>query len=42
MQLPGPPLQLETLDGRPRGRARHAAPPLLGQHDEEVRQWLAR
>jgi len=40
VQLPGPPLRLETLDGERKGRAGHAAPPLLGQHDSEVRRWL--
>jgi crotonobetainyl-CoA:carnitine CoA-transferase CaiB-like acyl-CoA transferase len=33
--LPGPPLR---FDGDP--PAVHAAPPLLGQHDESVRRWL--
>lgn len=41
VRLPGPPLRLETLDGARAGRERHTAPPLLGQHDEEVRHWLA-
>jgi crotonobetainyl-CoA:carnitine CoA-transferase CaiB-like acyl-CoA transferase len=40
VQLPGPPLRLETLDGESKGRAEHIAPPLLGQHDSEVRRWL--
>jgi crotonobetainyl-CoA:carnitine CoA-transferase CaiB-like acyl-CoA transferase len=40
VQLPGPPLRLETLDGENKGRAEHIAPPLLGQHDSEVRRWL--
>jgi len=34
--LPGPPLR---YDGG--GRTRHLPPPLLGQHNEEVRSWLA-
>jgi crotonobetainyl-CoA:carnitine CoA-transferase CaiB-like acyl-CoA transferase len=33
--LPGPPLR---FDGEP--PQQHAAPPLLGQHDESVRRWL--
>jgi crotonobetainyl-CoA:carnitine CoA-transferase CaiB-like acyl-CoA transferase len=33
--LPGPPLRFES-----RGRARHAAPPVLGAHNESVRAWL--
>ncbi len=40
VQLPGPPLRLETLAGAPAGRHRHSAPPLLGQHDEEILGWL--
>jgi crotonobetainyl-CoA:carnitine CoA-transferase CaiB-like acyl-CoA transferase len=40
VQLPGPPLRLETLAGVPAGRQRHSAPPLLGQHDEEILRWL--
>jgi formyl-CoA transferase len=41
VQLPGPPLRLETLAGAPAGRRRHSAPPRLGQHDEEILGWLA-
>jgi crotonobetainyl-CoA:carnitine CoA-transferase CaiB-like acyl-CoA transferase len=40
VQLPGPPLRLETRDGRDRGRQLHAAPPLLGQHDQQILAWL--
>ncbi|MGY1762047.1 CaiB/BaiF CoA transferase family protein [Geodermatophilus sp. SYSU D00779] len=40
VQLPGPPLRLETLAGAPAGRQGHGAPPLLGQHDEEILGWL--
>jgi hypothetical protein len=36
IELPGPVLR---FDGQP-PRA-HAAPPLLGQHDAAVRDWLA-
>jgi len=35
IELPGPVLR---FDGQP--PARHTAPPLLGQHDEAVRDWL--
>jgi crotonobetainyl-CoA:carnitine CoA-transferase CaiB-like acyl-CoA transferase len=34
-KLPGPPLRFDGLPAR-----RHAAPPLLGEHDESVRAWL--
>ena len=34
--LPGPPLRFE-----PGGRAEHAAPPVLDQHGEAIRAWLA-
>lgn len=40
IELPGPSLRLETLDGERIGRDRHIAPPLLGQHDDDVRTWL--
>jgi formyl-CoA transferase len=40
VRLPGPPLRLENLDGSRAGRTAHAAPPLLGEHDEAVRCWL--
>jgi formyl-CoA transferase len=36
IRLPGPPVRYD--DG---GRDSHLPPPLLGQHDEEVRSWLA-
>jgi formyl-CoA transferase len=40
IELPGPPLR---FGDRPYagGREKHAAPPLLGEHDEAVRAWLA-
>jgi formyl-CoA transferase len=41
VQLPGPPLRLETHDGESAGRAHHSPPPLLGEHDDAVRAWLA-
>jgi formyl-CoA transferase len=40
VQLPGPALRLETMAGAPAGRRAHSAPPLLGQHDEEILGWL--
>jgi crotonobetainyl-CoA:carnitine CoA-transferase CaiB-like acyl-CoA transferase len=40
IRLPGPPLRFET-DGRETGRSEHLAPPLLDQHGEEIRRWLA-
>jgi len=40
VELPGPSLRLEDLDGQPIGRRTHDAPPLLGQHNSTVRRWL--
>ncbi len=40
IQLPGPPLRLEGLDGTNSGRQNHTAPPLLGQHDAVIGEWL--
>jgi crotonobetainyl-CoA:carnitine CoA-transferase CaiB-like acyl-CoA transferase len=40
IELPGPPLRLENLAGRPVGRTEHQPPPTLGQHDDDVRRWL--
>jgi crotonobetainyl-CoA:carnitine CoA-transferase CaiB-like acyl-CoA transferase len=39
IRLPGPPLRMGDLDGTETPRT-HAAPPLLGQHDAEIRAWL--
>jgi crotonobetainyl-CoA:carnitine CoA-transferase CaiB-like acyl-CoA transferase len=36
LTLPGPPLRFDGDEAR-----QHQAPPLLGQHDESVRAWLA-
>jgi len=36
LTLPGPPLRFDGDEAR-----QHLAPPLLGQHDESVRAWLA-
>ncbi len=39
IDLPGPPLR---FDDRPyAGRATHLPPPVLGEHDDDVRAWLA-
>ena len=40
VSLPGPPLRFEA-GGRETGRAEHLAPPLLDQHGEAIRSWLA-
>lgn len=40
VKLPGPPLRFETA-GRDTGRAEHLAPPLLDEHGEAIRDWLA-
>ena len=39
VELPGPPLRFDdnVFSG---GRERHTAPPRLGEHDVEVREWL--
>jgi crotonobetainyl-CoA:carnitine CoA-transferase CaiB-like acyl-CoA transferase len=42
LRLPGPPLRFEHLDGHPAGRTSHAAPPLLGEHNETVFSWLGK
>ena len=39
IDLPGPPLR---FDDRPyAGRAKHLPPPVLGEHDDDIRAWLA-
>jgi crotonobetainyl-CoA:carnitine CoA-transferase CaiB-like acyl-CoA transferase len=38
--LPGPPLRFES-DGRQAGRSEHLAPPVLNQHGDAIRAWLA-
>jgi len=40
VQLPGPPVRLEDLNGRNTARQTHSAPPLLGQHDADINSWL--
>ena len=39
LQLPGPPLRFDD-NAHAGDRTEHLPPPLLGQHDESVRQWL--
>lgn len=41
VQLPGPPLRLETADGQSAGRTSHLPPPRLGEHDAAIRAWAA-
>ena len=40
IELPGPSLRMEELNGTVSCPATHTAPPLLGQHTESIRQWL--
>ncbi|ABG98840.1 MULTISPECIES: CaiB/BaiF CoA transferase family protein [Rhodococcus] len=40
VQLPGPSLRMETADGASLVRSAHAAPPVLGQHTEQILDWL--
>lgn len=40
IRLPGPPLRFEA-DGQETGRRQHLAPPVLDQHGESIRRWLA-
>jgi formyl-CoA transferase len=40
IELPGPPLRFDDRP-HPGGRATHLPPPVLGQHDDSVRAWLA-
>jgi crotonobetainyl-CoA:carnitine CoA-transferase CaiB-like acyl-CoA transferase len=40
VRLPGPPLRFDDNDFAG-GRRKHLPPPSLGQHDEEIRAWLA-
>lgn len=41
LTLPGGPLRTFDFDGTETGRSQHGAPPLLGEHTESIRQWLA-
>ncbi len=41
IELPGPPLRFFRPDGQEAGRAGHLPPPVLDQHGEPVRRWLA-
>jgi crotonobetainyl-CoA:carnitine CoA-transferase CaiB-like acyl-CoA transferase len=40
IRLPGPPIRFEA-DGRETGRTEHLPPPLLDQHGDAIRRWLA-
>jgi crotonobetainyl-CoA:carnitine CoA-transferase CaiB-like acyl-CoA transferase len=40
LRLPGPPLLMEDADGHSTARAVHIAPPLLGEHGQQIREWL--
>lgn len=40
VQLPGPSLRMETADGESLVRSAHSAPPVLGQHTEQILDWL--
>lgn len=39
--LPGPPLRFFTPAGGEKTKTRHTAPPRLGQHDRQIRDWLS-
>jgi formyl-CoA transferase len=41
VRLPGPAVRMEDQHGASVLRSDHAAPPTLGQHDREIREWLA-
>ena len=41
IELPGPPLRFFDGDGTETTRTQHDSPPLLDQHGESVRAWLA-
>ena len=40
VQLPGPSLRMENADGQSLVRTEHAPPPVLGQHTEEILDWI--
>ncbi|TQC50089.1 CoA transferase [Rhodococcus sp. WS4] len=40
VQLPGPSLRMETAGGQSLVRADHAPPPVLGQHTEQILEWI--
>jgi formyl-CoA transferase len=40
IQLPGPAVRMEDAQGASVLRGSHLAPPTLGQHDREIREWL--
>jgi crotonobetainyl-CoA:carnitine CoA-transferase CaiB-like acyl-CoA transferase len=39
--LPGPPIRFFGADGGEVTKTEHAAPPVLGQHNDALREWLA-
>lgn len=39
--VPGGPLRMFDFDGNETGRVEHTAPPLLGEHGDRIRHWLA-
>jgi formyl-CoA transferase len=41
LELPGPAVRMEDAHGASVLRGDHLAPPTLGQHDREIREWLA-
>ena len=41
IDLPGPPVRGERMDGMPVARVRHTSPPLLDEHADEIQAWLA-
>ncbi|MDF3313530.1 CoA transferase [Rhodococcus sp. T2V] len=41
VRLPGPSLRMESADGRSLVRTEHLSPPTLGQHTEQILDWLA-
>ena len=41
IDLPGPPLRGQRVDGTPVSRVHHVSPPLLDEHSGQIRAWLA-
>lgn len=41
LTLQGGPLRMFDFDGTETGRVQHDAPPLLGEHTQSIREWLA-
>ena len=40
VSIPGPPLRFFDAEGAEQTKTEHAAPPVLGQHNQSVREWL--